>query len=69
MSPPPRKLACSVHCTVALTLCVQYFFMIVDHRGIIEDVYILGSPVTGDPSDWKKVGSVVAGHVTNAYCK
>ena len=40
-----------------------------DHSGIVEDVYLLGAPVTGSPDEWMKLSSVVAGHITNAYCR
>ena len=40
-----------------------------DHRGIVEDVYLLGAPVSGNPKDWEKFDSVVAGHITNAYSR
>ena len=40
-----------------------------DHQGIIEDVYLLGAPVSGDPKDWEKFKTVVAGHITNAYSR
>jgi len=40
-----------------------------NHSGIVEDVYLLGAPVTGSPDEWMKLSSVVAGHITNAYCR
>ncbi|XP_078496000.1 transmembrane and coiled-coil domain-containing protein 4 [Ciona intestinalis] len=39
------------------------------HSGIIEDVYLLGAAVSGKVEDWKKFSSVVAGHITNGYCR
>ncbi|GFO07061.1 transmembrane and coiled-coil domain-containing protein 4 [Plakobranchus ocellatus] len=38
-------------------------------EGIIEDVIILGGPVTGDPKTWSKLDRVVAGKIVNGYCK
>jgi len=40
-----------------------------DHRGIIEDVYLLGAPVSGREEDWRRFSTVVAGQITNAYCR
>uniref|UniRef100_A0A915KAV5 Transmembrane and coiled-coil domain-containing protein 4 n=1 Tax=Romanomermis culicivorax TaxID=13658 RepID=A0A915KAV5_ROMCU len=37
--------------------------------GLVEDVVLLGAPVTGSPGDWKKISSVVAGRVINGYCR
>lgn len=36
--------------------------------GMIDDVVLLGAPVTGSPSEWKKVGKVVSGRIINGYC-
>uniref|UniRef100_A0A8R1E2S5 Transmembrane and coiled-coil domain-containing protein 4 n=2 Tax=Caenorhabditis japonica TaxID=281687 RepID=A0A8R1E2S5_CAEJA len=37
--------------------------------GIIEDVILLGAPVTASPKEWQKVCSVVSGRVINGYCE
>ncbi|PIC43939.1 hypothetical protein B9Z55_004490 [Caenorhabditis nigoni] len=37
--------------------------------GIIEDVILLGAPVTASPKEWSKVCSVVSGRVINGYCE
>ncbi|CAB3404692.1 unnamed protein product [Caenorhabditis bovis] len=37
--------------------------------GIIEDVILLGAPVTASPKEWAKVCSVVGGRVINGYCQ
>ena len=44
-------------------------FVFTDHQGIIEDVYLLGAPVSGNPKDWEKFETVVAGHITNAFSR
>ncbi|XP_071146143.1 transmembrane and coiled-coil domain-containing protein 4-like isoform X1 [Mytilus edulis] len=38
-------------------------------EGIIEDVILLGAPVTGDEKSWKTLGKVVAGKIINGYSK
>ena len=40
-----------------------------DSEGIIEDVVLLGAPVTGDPKEWQNLARVVAGKVVNGYCR
>ncbi|CAI2336669.1 unnamed protein product [Caenorhabditis sp. 36 PRJEB53466] len=37
--------------------------------GIIEDVILLGAPVTASPKEWAKVCSVVSGRIINGYCE
>ncbi|CCD70531.1 putative membrane protein F35D11.3 [Caenorhabditis elegans] len=37
--------------------------------GIIEDVILLGAPVTASPKEWSKVCTVVSGRVINGYCE
>lgn len=37
-------------------------------KGIIEDVVLLGAPVSASPSQWQKICSVVGGRVLNGYC-
>ncbi|WFC98032.1 hypothetical protein MYAM1_000753 [Malassezia yamatoensis] len=37
--------------------------------GIVQNVYLLGAPVTGRESDWKKVRSVVSGRFVNAFSR
>ncbi|KAK0395711.1 hypothetical protein QR680_001395 [Steinernema hermaphroditum] len=38
-------------------------------RGIIQDVVLLGAPVSASPKEWKKLCSVVGGRVINGYCE
>ncbi|GFR66612.1 transmembrane and coiled-coil domain-containing protein 4 [Elysia marginata] len=38
-------------------------------EGIVEDVIILGAPVTGDVKTWAKFDRVVAGKIVNGYCR
>lgn len=35
--------------------------------GIVQDVFLLGAPVTADPERWRKIRPVVAGRLVNAY--
>ena len=41
---------------------------VTDCEGIIENVVLLGAPVTGDPKEWRPVRRVVAGTITNGFC-
>ncbi|KXJ16332.1 transmembrane and coiled-coil domain-containing protein 4 [Exaiptasia diaphana] len=35
--------------------------------GIVQDVIMIGAPVTGDPSEWRGLEKVVAGRIVNCY--
>lgn len=37
--------------------------------GLVQDVYLFGSPITADPSQWAAIRRVVAGRVVNGYGK
>ena len=37
--------------------------------GLVENVYLLGCPVTADVGRWGKVRSIVAGHLVNGFCQ
>ncbi|KAI6184487.1 hypothetical protein M3Y97_00601600 [Aphelenchoides bicaudatus] len=37
-------------------------------RGIIEDVILLGAPITGSHKEWSKISQVVGGRIINGYC-
>jgi len=45
-----------------LSLADRRCFNVVDHA------FLIGAPVTGSPSQWKKAKSAVAGRLVNAYC-
>nr|CAB3267017.1 transmembrane and coiled-coil domain-containing protein 4-like [Phallusia mammillata] len=49
--------------------CLEEMSKRKNHKGIVEDVYLLGAPVSGKEQDWMKLSSVVSGHITNAYCR
>uniref|UniRef100_H2YRX8 Transmembrane and coiled-coil domain-containing protein 4 n=2 Tax=Ciona savignyi TaxID=51511 RepID=H2YRX8_CIOSA len=49
--------------------CLEELAKRKNNSGIIEDIYILGGPVSGKAEDWAKFSSVVAGHITNGYCR
>lgn len=36
--------------------------------GIIEDVVLLGAPVSASPKEWKTICTVVGGRIINGYC-
>uniref|UniRef100_A0A1I7Y4Q8 DUF726 domain-containing protein n=1 Tax=Steinernema glaseri TaxID=37863 RepID=A0A1I7Y4Q8_9BILA len=38
-------------------------------RGIVQDVVLLGAPVSASPKQWKQLCSVVGGRVINGYCE
>lgn len=40
-----------------------------DSSGIVEDVVLLGAPVTGSVEKWTEFSKIVAGHITNGYCR
>ncbi|KAL3861907.1 hypothetical protein ACJMK2_007920 [Sinanodonta woodiana] len=37
--------------------------------GLVEDVILLGAPVSGDPKNWQPLARVVAGRIVNGYCR
>lgn len=40
-----------------------------DALGIVEDVVLLGAPVTASPKQWQQMCSVVSGRIINGYCE
>jgi hypothetical protein len=38
-------------------------------EGMVQDVILIGAPVTGDPNEWKCFEKVVSGRIVNGYCK
>ncbi|KAL1116645.1 hypothetical protein AAG570_005117, partial [Ranatra chinensis] len=38
-------------------------------EGIVQDVYLMGAPCSGNPKRWEKMTKVVAGQIVNAYCR
>ncbi|XP_046579571.1 transmembrane and coiled-coil domain-containing protein 4-like [Haliotis rubra] len=38
-------------------------------EGIVEDVILLGAPVSGDPKYWEPLERVLAGKIINGYCR
>jgi pimeloyl-ACP methyl ester carboxylesterase len=39
------------------------------HYGLVENVFLVGSPITANPERWKAVQPLVAGRLVNAYTK
>lgn len=37
--------------------------------GIVENAYLLGAPVSGNPTEWQGFSKVVAGKIVNAYIR
>ena len=37
--------------------------------GIVENAYLLGAPVPGNPEEWQPFSKVVAGRIVNAYIR
>jgi len=51
---------------------MQFFTLIfinVDNDWLIQDVILIGAPVTGNPQDWEGLEKVVAGKIVNCYCR
>uniref|UniRef100_A0A0N5AQH0 Transmembrane and coiled-coil domain-containing protein 4 n=1 Tax=Syphacia muris TaxID=451379 RepID=A0A0N5AQH0_9BILA len=40
-----------------------------DAVGIVEDVVLLGAPVSASPKQWRQMCSVVSGRIINGYCE
>ena len=40
-----------------------------DHRGIISNVFLMGAPVTVQPSRWEAIRPLVAGRLVNCYSR
>lgn len=38
-------------------------------RGIVQDAVLIGTPVTGNPSEWRPLLDVVAGQLVNAFSR
>ncbi|XP_054769034.2 transmembrane and coiled-coil domain-containing protein 4-like [Lytechinus pictus] len=38
-------------------------------EGIVQDVYLLGAPVTSSVAQWRPFARVVAGHIVNGFCR
>lgn len=49
------------HCLLTMSKRDQCF-------GIIEDVVLLGAPVTASPKQWQQISRVVGGRIINGYC-
>lgn len=54
---------------VAMTFNFLSVFDCKDCEGIIEDVILLGSPISGTATDWHNFDRVVSGRIVNGYCK
>lgn len=49
--------------------CLQEMARRKGSSGIIEDVILLGAPVSGSAKDWQPFAKVVAGKIINGYCR
>ena len=49
--------------------CLRELAEIGGAEGIVQDVVMLGAPVTNNKSQWEKCCKVVAGNIINGYCR
>ncbi|KAF2367863.1 Protein of unknown function DUF726 [Trinorchestia longiramus] len=49
--------------------CLLELAQIKNNAGIIQDVILLGAPVSANPEQWKEFGAVVSGRIINGYCQ
>jgi len=47
----------------------KVFLIFSDSEGIVEDVILLGAPVSGCAEDWSPFEKIVAGRIVNGYCR
>ena len=47
----------------------QYLNDYLGSEGLIEDVVLLGAPVSGDAKSWKPFSKIVAGKIVNGYSR
>jgi len=48
--------------------CLEELATRKDSDGIVQDVVLLGAPVSASPERWNKILPVVSGRVVNGYC-
>ena len=48
-----------------LNICYLYL----GGEGLVEDVILLGAPVSGDPKNWEPLIKVVGGKIVNGYAR
>ncbi|XP_018016675.1 transmembrane and coiled-coil domain-containing protein 4 [Hyalella azteca] len=49
--------------------CLEELAQRKNSAGIVQDVILLGAPVTACPTNWKPFGTVVSGRIINGYCQ
>lgn len=49
------------HCLITMSKRASY-------AGIVNDVVLLGAPVSASPSQWQQINRVVGGRIINGYC-
>lgn len=49
--------------------CLEELASHKNSEGIIEDVVLLGAPVSASPERWKKFLPIISGKIINGYCR
>jgi len=49
--------------------CFQNSYPVAGSEGLVEDVVLLGAPVSGDVKHWRPLCRVVAGRIVNGYSR
>lgn len=53
-------------------MCFINFYLylcLIDAEGIVEEVVLLGAPVSGCEEDWSRLERVVSGRIVNGFCR
>lgn len=58
-----------IHKSHERSVFVPAFLICLGSEGIVEDVVLLGAPVSGDYKRWAHFSRVVAGRIINGYCR
>jgi hypothetical protein len=64
----PVTLIGFAHASAMIFRCLELLGADEHGEGIVENVFLIGSAVSGNPDKWAKVRRVVAGRLVNAYC-
>ena len=49
--------------------CLEEMVNRKDSEGIVEDVVLLGAPVSAAPERWNKILPIISGRMINGYCR
>ena len=64
----PVTLIGFAHASALIFRCLEELAAAPNGEGIVENVFLIGSAVPGNPERWAPVRRVVAGRLVNAYC-